>query len=264
MNYSRLILDKTGGVATITLNRPDRSNSFDEALVQEMHEALRDVDRNAAVRSIVLTGAGKNFCAGQDLQAIVDRYDTPAGVGFREHLMKSYNQMVARLRLIEKPVIAAVNGAAAGAGLGLACACDIRYASENAKFRMAFIGIGLAPDSATSFLLPRLIGFGRALELAMTNELIDARTALSYGLVNRVLAADELLPRTLELAARLAAAPTRAIGLTKRAFNHGLDTGLEHALDYEAYLQEIAGRTADHREGVRAFLDKRTPEYSGK
>ncbi len=264
MAYTKLQLDKADGVATITLNRPERSNAFDDALIGEMHDALKNVERDAEVRCVVLTGAGKNFCAGQDLGAILDRYETPQGVSFREHLQKGYHLMVARIRAIDKPFLAAINGAAAGAGLGLACACDLRHASENAKFRMAFIGIALAPDSATSFLLPRLIGLGHATEMALTNELVDAQQALAYGLVNRVFAPEELMPRTIAFAKELAQAPTKSIGLTKRAFNRSMYVDLESALDHEAYLQEIAGQTADHREGVKAFLDKRAAVYVGK
>ncbi len=264
MEYSALLYEQSEGVATITLNRPDKSNAFDETLIAETIDALKRIERDDAVRAVVITGAGKNFCAGQDLGPMLERYRSPDGVSFGAHLRASYNIIVARIRALEKPVIAAINGAAAGAGLGLACACDLRHASENAKFRMAFVGIALAPDSATSFLLPRIVGLGRATEMAMTNELIDAPTALQWGLVNRVLPVAELLPHTREFAAKLAQSPTRSIGLTKRAFNRSLDTDLEHALDYEAYLQEIAGHTADHIEGVNAFIDKRTPVFRGK
>src|SRR5919108_5153642 len=149
MAYTKLNLSQADGVATITLNRPDKSNAFDDGMIQEMHDTLKTVERDPGVRCVVLTGAGKNFCAGQDLGAILDRYDSPEGVSFRTHLEGSYNQMIAKIRAMEKPVIAAINGAAAGAGLGLACACDLRHAAENSKFRMAFIGIALSPDSAT-------------------------------------------------------------------------------------------------------------------
>lgn len=264
MDYAKLRLEQSDGVAIITLNRPDRSNAFDDGMILEMQDALKTVEREAEVRCVVLTGAGKNFCAGQDLGAMLERYNSQQTLHFREHLLKSYNQMVVRIRLMPKPVVAAINGAAAGAGLGLACACDLRHASSNAKFRMAFIGIALAPDSATSFLLPRIIGLGRAAELALTNEPIDATRALAYGLVNRVFSPEELLPKTLEFAKHLANAPTKSIGLTKRAFNRSMFVDLEGALDYEAYLQEIAGETYDHREGVSAFLEKRDPAYLGK
>lgn len=264
MAYSSLLYEKSQGVATLTLNRPDKSNAFDDTLIAEMIDALKAIERDAGVRAVVITGAGKNFCAGQDLGPMLERYRSPAGVSFGAHLRNSYNIIISRIRTLEKPVIGAINGAAAGAGLGLACACDLRHASENAKFRMAFIGIALAPDSGTSFLLPRLVGLGRATEMAFTNELIDAEKALQYGLVNRVFKAEELLPQTLVFAAKLAQAPTRSIGLTKRALNRSLTADLETALEYEAYVQEVAGRTADHQEGVKAFIEKRPPNFTAK
>ncbi len=264
MPYSSLIFDSSEGVATITLNRPDKSNAFNDMLIGELIDTLKVAERDDKIRAVVITGAGKNFCAGQDLGPMLERYKSPEGVSFASHLRRSYNVIVSRIRALEKPVIAAVNGAAAGAGLGLACACDLRHASENAKFRMAFVGIALAPDSATSYLLPRIIGLGRANEMALTNELIDAQTALQWGLVNRVLRADELIKHTREMALRLANAPTKSIGLTKRAFNRSLYVDVDTALENEAMLQEIAGRTADHLEGVNAFIEKRTAQFKGK
>lgn len=264
MPFTNLLFERSEGVAQLTLNRPEKSNAFDDALVNELIDALKIIERDVDIRAVVITGAGKNFCAGQDLAPMLERYRLPGGVSFGAHLRQSYNIIISRIRTLEKPVIAAVNGAAAGAGLGLACACDLRHASQNAKFRMAFIGIALAPDSATSFLLPRIIGLGRAAELAFTNELMDASKALEWGLVNRIVPSEELLPRTLEFARELAKGPTRSIGLTKRAFNYGLTAELESALENEAFLQEIAGRTADHLEGVQAFMNKRPPEFKGK
>lgn len=264
MPYSKLLFQVDSGVATLTLNRPDKSNAFDDEMTHELLDALKQIERDETIRAIVLTGAGKNFCAGQDLAAFLERQNSPEGLSVREHLLNGYNKVVTRIRTIEKPFIAAVNGAAAGAGLGICCACDIRYASEQAKFRMAFIGIGLAPDSGTSFMLPRLIGYGRALEMAITNELLDAREAYAAGLVTKLFAPEELLEATMTFAKHLANAPTRGIGLTKRAFNRALVSDLESALDYEAYLQNIAVETQDHHEGVKAFLEKRTPTYQGK
>jgi len=264
VDYQKLLFAAELGVAVITLNRPDKSNAFDDEMTRELLDALKQVERDETIRCVVLTGAGKNFCAGQDLSAFIERQKAPAGLDVREHLLKGYNKVVMKIRALEKPFIAAVNGAAAGAGLGIACACDLRYVSENAKFRMAFIGIGLAPDSGTSFLLPRIVGFGRALDMAVTNELVDAREAFAWGLANRVYPPDELMDATLATAKGLANAPTRGIGLTKRALNRALTTDLESALDYEAYLQNVAAGTADHIEGVSAFLEKRAPQYQGK
>lgn len=261
MTYSTILYDLADGIATLTFNRPEVRNAFNEVMAEEVQAALKGAERDEKARCLVITGAGQGFCAGQDLAALRDR---GGEVSFREHLLKTYNPIVTKLRSIEKPVIAAINGAAAGAGWGIALACDIRYASDTAKFRLAFGGIGLAPDSGTSFFLPRMIGLGRALELAYTNELLDANNALTLGLVNRVLASDQLMPATLELAHQLAQAPTRGLGLTKRAMNYALNAGLDEALDYEAHLQEIAGHTIDHQEGVRAFLEKRAPKFIGK
>ncbi len=261
MAYSTILYDLADGVATLTFNRPEVRNAFNEVMAEEVQSALKSAERDAAVRCVMITGAGQGFCAGQDLVALRDR---GGEVSFREHLQKTYHPIVTKLRSIEKPVIAAINGAAAGAGWGMALACDIRYASDTAKFRLAFSGIGLAPDSGTSFFLPRMIGLGRALELAYTNDVLDAHSALALGLVNKVFPSDQLMPATWELARRLAKAPTQGLGLTKRAMNYALSANLDEALDYETHLQEIAGRTIDHQEGVRAFLEKRAPHFIGK
>jgi 2-(1,2-epoxy-1,2-dihydrophenyl)acetyl-CoA isomerase len=256
------ILSEVGdGVATITFNRPEVRNAVNDQMADELLAALKKAERDEAVRCLVITGAGQGFCAGQDLAVVRARGDD---FSFRDHLLKTYNLIVAKLASIEKPIIAAINGAAAGAGWGLVLACDLRYASEAAKFRLAFSGIGLAPDSGTSYFLPRYIGLGKALELAYTNEIVDANTALSLGLVNQVVPGDQLMSVTLELAKRLAQSPTRGLGLTKRAMLHNLSVDLTEALDYEAHLQEIAGRSQDHHEGVQAFLEKRPPKFVGK
>jgi len=261
MAYTTITYELADGVATLTFNRPEVRNAFNGAMAEEVQAALKQAERDDAVRCLVITGAGAGFCAGQDLAAMRDRAEA---ISFREHLLKTYNPIVLKLRTIEKPVVAAINGAAAGAGWGIALACDIRYAADTAKFRFAFTGIGLAPDSGTSFFLSRTLGLGKALEIAYTNDVVDAATALSLGLVNKVMSADQLMPSTLELARKLAQAPTRGLGLTKRAMNHALNVDLAAALDYEAYLQDIVGSTTDHREGVQAFLEKRAPKFIGK
>jgi len=246
------------GFVILTLNRPERANAFTLELVGQLQEAFRRAAHDSNIRAVVLTGSGRVFGAGQDVEEI-KKYGED--ISYREHLLKTYNPLVLQIRQIEKPVIAAVNGPCAGASLGIALACDIRLASENASFVVGFNGIGLAPDSAVSLLLPALIGLGRAHEFTFTNQPITAQQALEWGMVNRLYPADELMPEAMKLAARLAAGPTGTYGLTKRAFNAAVLSNLEEALNNEADLQEVAGRRQEHKEGVAAFLEKRAPKY---
>jgi len=266
MSYTTLLTDLSDNVFTLTFNRPEVLNAFNDQMAEEVQDALKKAERDEAARCLVLTGAGKGFCAGQDLGAMRDRAAQEQGgdISFRAHLLKTYNPIVSKLRSLEKPVIAQINGAAAGAGLGMALACDLRYAAAGAKLRAAFSGIALAPDSAVSFHLPRLIGHARAYELAITNQPIPAEEALPLGLVNQVFPADQLASAVREIAVKLAHGPTKAFGLTKRAMNKAFSMNVDEALDYEANLQETAGRTADHKEGVAAFLEKRAPKFTGK
>jgi 2-(1,2-epoxy-1,2-dihydrophenyl)acetyl-CoA isomerase len=261
MPYTTILVDTQSGVTTITLNRPEVLNAFNNQMADDMLAARKQAERYAATRCVVLTGAWRGFCAGQDLAALRDR---PEAVSFRAHLLRTFNPIVTRLRAIEKPVIGQINGPAAGAGLGLALACDLRYAAASAKFRFAFSGIGLAPDTGASFFLPRLVGYARAFEIAATNRPVDVNEALTMGLVNGSFSDEKLADEVRAIAARLAQAPTKPIGLTKRAMNKAYEQSLDEALDYEAHLQEIAGATADHREGVAAFLEKRPPRFTGE
>ena len=255
-----ILLTQQDGVLTITLNRPEVLNAFNDQMLRELHDTLRQAARDAAVRCVVLTGAGRAVCAGQDLR---DRTGT-ATFSLSESLRSRYNPVILLLRTMEKPVVAAVNGVAAGAGCSLALAADLRIASDRASFIEVFARVGLVPDSGSTYFLPRLVGLGKAFELAYTAEPVEASEALRLGLVNRVVPHDELVPQSRALATRLAAGPTRGYGLTKRAINFGLSVALDQALDYEAYLQEVAGRSADHREGVAAFLQKRQANFKGE
>lgn len=254
-----IIVESAGGVTTITLNRPDVLNAVNDQMAAELLDALRQAAREAGVRCVVITGAGRGFCSGQDLR---DRAGGPTS--YREHLRATFNPVILALRTMEKPVLAAVNGVAAGAGCSLALAADLRIASDRASFVEIFSRVGLVPDSGSTWFLPWLVGVGKALELAYTAEPVDAAEALRLGLINRVVPHEELMPKTMELAMRLAAGPTRAYGLTKRAIAYAQGASLAQALEYEAYLQEIAGRTADHREGVAAFMEKRQAKFEGR
>lgn len=251
-------------VLTITLNRPETRNAYNDAMSVELAAAFRSAARDDNVRCIVLTGEGKAFCSGQDLSDIRAKYDSPDGdLDFGTHLRKKYNGLIQRIRTLEKPVIAAVNGAAAGAGASFALACDLRLAARSASFMMAFVHVGLVPDSGATLTLMQHVGYARAAELCMLGEKLPAERAYAWGLVNR-LCDDERLPaEAQQLGAKLASMPTRALGLTKRALNKAWTATIDDTLEYEAFLQHTAGNTADHREGVMAFLEKREAVFRG-
>jgi 2-(1,2-epoxy-1,2-dihydrophenyl)acetyl-CoA isomerase len=247
-----------GSVLTITLNRPEAYNAFTTAMHQALRVAL-DEARAADVRAVVVTGAGKGFCAGQDMKEFESVDRDIAG-----HLEASYHPNVRTIRALEKPVIAAVNGAAAGAGLSLACACDIRIAADNSAFVPGFIGIGLVPDSGGTFFLTRLLGPTRAFAWMTSNRRLTAAEAHAWGLVDEVVEADSLPARAAEVAATYAAGPTAGIGMTKRLFDRAVRASLDEQLALEAELQAAATQTEDFREGVAAFLEKRPPRFSGR
>lgn len=265
-SFSTIGTQLTDGVLTITLNRPDALNAFNEQMSIELAAAFKTAERDDAIRCVVLTGAGRAFCSGQDLVEIKDRYapGSESKLDFGGHLRQKYNPLVTRIRGLEKPVVAAVNGVAAGAGAGFAFAADLRIAAGSASFVMAFVNVGLVPDSGSTLTLLQLAGYGKAAELCFLGEKIGADEALRVGLVNRVVPDDELAARTAELAGKLARLPTRAIGLTKRALQRAWTASLADQLEYEAFVQQTAGLTDDHREGVLSFLEKRRPAFRGR
>ncbi len=244
------------GVLSLTLNRP-KANAFNMEMAAALQASLRRAESDPAVRCVLLSGSGNIFSAGQDLR----EPEKIEGFSYRPHVQRTYNPLVLQLRRLEKPVLVALNGAVSGAALGLALACDLRIAADTARIVVGFLGIGLTVDSAVSLFLPALIGLGRASEAIFTNAPLDASQALALGLVNRVVPAAELPAQAAEWAAELARGPIHAMGLTKRALNKAMLPHLEQVLDYEAHLQDIAGRSAEHQEGRQAFLEKRSPRF---
>ncbi|HVE93082.1 MAG TPA: enoyl-CoA hydratase-related protein [Actinomycetota bacterium] len=260
MDYATITHDVSDGVATITLNRPDALNALDNQMAGELQDALKKTSRDKSARALVLTGAGRAFCSGQDLKAVTGE-SAPATLG--AHVRKAWNPIVLAIHEMDKPVVAAVNGVAAGAGCSLALVCDVRIASEKAMFIEVFSKVGLIPDSGSTWLLPRLVGFGKALEMAWTAEPVGAQDALALGLVNRVVAPDDLETEAHDFARGLASGPTLALTLTKRAMVKAMTSTFAEALHYEAHLQTAAGRSSDYAEGVAAFLEKRPASFKG-
>ena len=249
--------DLLNGVLTLTVDRP-KANAFNLDLIRELQKAFKEAARDSQTRVIILTGAGRVFGAGQDIEEIVAGGEN---LSYLAHLRETYNPLILQIRQIEKPVIAAINGPCAGASLGIALACDLRIAADTARFVVGFNGIGLVPDSGVSLLLPALIGLGRALEFTFSNQPIDAERALAWGLVNRTVKLEDLHTETASLAAELSKGPLGAFGLSKRLYNKAVLPNLAEALEYEGQIQEIAGKSPEHKEGVTAFIEKRTPKF---
>jgi 2-(1,2-epoxy-1,2-dihydrophenyl)acetyl-CoA isomerase len=247
-------------VAWITLNRPEVLNAFNEEMTTDLHNALKAAEKDDTVRCIAVTGAGRGFCSGQDLKS----HSGTERRSLKDSLIQRYNPIIRRIRSMDKPIIAMINGVAAGAGCSLALACDMRVMAESAGLIEVFIRIGLVPDSGSHWFLVRHVGLAKAFELATLGDKVDARQALELGLVNRVVSDDKLREETEKLAERFAGSPTKAIGLIKKALNKAVHSDLETILEYESYIQEIASLTDDHNEGLKAFTEKRKPEYKGR
>jgi 2-(1,2-epoxy-1,2-dihydrophenyl)acetyl-CoA isomerase len=257
-------VEAADGVATLTLNRPDKLNAFNAEMHEALAAALDAASRDAAIRAVLLTGAGRGFCAGQDLAARRAMIESGAALDLGDGIERWYNPLARRVRAMPKPVVCAVNGVAAGAGANLALACDVVIAARSASFIQAFARIGLVPDTGGSWFLPRLVGEARARALLLTGDKVTAEEAAAWGMIWRVVDDGALLQEARALALRFARAPTRTLGLIKRALLASGTSTLDAQLDLERDLQREAGAGEDYREGVRAFLEKREPQFSGR
>jgi 2-(1,2-epoxy-1,2-dihydrophenyl)acetyl-CoA isomerase len=254
-----ILVKKQNGVSWVTINRPEVLNACDITTLRKFNSVLKEIENDQSIRSVVITGSGRAFCAGADLQSLAQR----GNISLDEDLREGFNPVCSKIFNMEKPVIAMVNGVAAGAGMGIAFACDLRTMSEGAKFVEAFAKVGLVPDSGSTFTMPRLLGLTKSMELIFTGEGIDSREAKRLGIVNEVYAQNDLETETRALAEKLAKGP-KGLGLSKRAIHRALSSDFNSALEYEAEMQQVAGTTEDHKEGVMAFREKRPPNFKGK
>jgi 2-(1,2-epoxy-1,2-dihydrophenyl)acetyl-CoA isomerase len=259
--YQTIIRNLSEGIFTITLNRPEVYNAFNEQMTTDLLNAFKEASKNDVIRCVVVTGSGKAFCSGQDLK------DAPSGKGqrsLRDSLERRYNPLIRAMRNLPKPIIGAINGVAAGAGCSLALACDYRICSDSAKLIEVFIRIGLVPDSGSSWFLVKYLGIAKAFELAATGDDVPAQKALELGLVNQVVHADKLMEETMKVAKTFATGPTKAYGYIKKMMDKAAAMSLDEALDYEVYMQEAAGRTEDYTNAVAAFREKKKAEFKGR
>lgn len=258
-----LLVEKDGGIMTLTLNRPDVLNSLTMGMMSGLTKALKDAEKDKAIRCVILTAAGRAFCAGADLGDLRKRQEAKS-FSLGDELRDHFNPLILQIRKMEKPVIGAVNGLAAGAGASLILSCDLKVCDENAKFINAFSRVGLVPDSGMTWFMPRFLGLSLSLEHAWLAKPITAQQALQAGWVNRLATGADVQFQARELAKQLSTLAPAAVALTKRALNKALECGLEEQMEYEAQLQEILGKTKDHDEGVKAFLEKRQPVFKGE
>jgi len=264
MTYKCLIYEVKDGIATLTLNRPERLNALGDSLRDDLHDAIVRSSVDPDVRVIVVTGAGKGFCAGGDVKAMNENREAGRERPVLEKVAPSRDRTLLAMQDAPQPIIAAVNGAAAGAGMNLALACDIRIASTAARFAQAFVRRGLHPDWGGTYFLPRIVGMAKAAEMIFTGDLIDADEALRLGIVSRVVPPEELMPAVHELARKIATGPPVAIRLARRALYHNAECDLRQALEFETFAQNVCQETEDAREGIRAFVEKRAPVFRGR
>ena len=264
MTYKCLLYSVQDQIATLTLNRPERLNALGDSLREDLHDAVVKSAADPNVRVLVITGAGRGFCSGGDVKAMSERDQAGRGSSLKDKIEPSRDATILAMRDCPKPIIAAVNGPAAGAGFNLALACDMRIASTAAKFTQAFVRRGLHPDWGGTYFLPRIVGTAKACELIFTGETLDAAEALRLGIVNAVAAPEELMAKAYALAAKIASGPPIAIRLAKRAIYHNQDCDLRAGLEYETYAQNTCRETEDSKEGVKAFIEKRAPKFQGR
>ena len=260
--YETVLYEKDSGVATVSLNRPQKLNAFDATMHEELYSALDGAAADEEVRCVVLRGEGRGFSAGADLAEVIQSAEGDPDLG--EYLRSTYSRLVKRIVATEKPIVAALHGPVYGAGVGMALACDLRIAAESAKFSVAFIKIGLMPDAGVTFFLPRVVGLGRAMQMSMLGDAVEAEEAYRIGLVNKVVSDEDLEEETRNLAGQLAELPTSVLGRIKHSLYASFETDLETALEREAEGQTFCGYTQDHKEGVAAFFEKRRPEFTGR